>query len=103
MYKRQAYDSYDQTKYSIDSILFAIKSRHRKREIFVIGGKTLYDEAYKSCDKIYLTRIEGMHEADTTVDIEKYLENFTCIDRHKHVNPYPQPHCTFEIWERNDT
>ena len=96
-----AYDSYDQTKYSIDSILFAIKSRHAKREIFVIGGKTVYDEAYKTCDKIYLTRVEGMYTVDTTVNIEEYLKDFACIDRRKYVNPYPQPHCTMEIWERN--
>ena len=96
-----AYDSYDPTQYSMDSIVLAIASRHPNKEIFVIGGKTVYDEAYKSCNKIYLTRVEGMHTVDTTVDIEKYLENFTCTDKAKHVNPYPQPHCTFEIWERN--
>ena len=96
-----AYDSYDPTKYSTDSILFAIKSRHAKREIFVIGGKTVYDEAYKHCNKIYLTRIEGMHTVDTTVDIEEYLKDFTCTERAKYVNPYPEPHCTMEIWERN--
>ena len=59
-----------QTKYSIDSILFAIKSRHRKRE-HCYRRQNSYDEVYKR-DKIYLTRVEGMHEADTTVDIEKY-------------------------------
>ena len=36
---------------------------------------------------------------DTTVDIETYLEHFKCLQRIKHVNPYPQPHCQFEIWE----
>ena len=69
-----AYDSYDPTQYSMDSIVLAIASRHPNKEIFVIGGKTVYDEAYKSCNKIYLTRVEGMHTVDTTVDIEKYLE-----------------------------
>ena len=95
-----AYDSYDPRQYSLESIALSIASRHPRKEIFIIGGKTLYDLAYKFVNKIYLTRVEGTHTVETTVDLEEYLEHFKCLQRIKHVNPYPQPHCQFEIWEK---
>ena len=62
-----AYDSYDPRQYSLESIALSIASRHPKKEIFIIGGKTLYDELYKIANKIYLTRVEGTYTVDTSV------------------------------------
>lgn len=34
-------------------------------EIFIIGGGQIYEQAMKYTDKLYLTIVEGEHEADT--------------------------------------
>jgi dihydrofolate reductase len=36
-----------------------------KKEIFIIGGGQIYKQAIKIADKLYLTLVEGKHEADT--------------------------------------
>jgi len=97
-----AHDLYDHTKYSLETICTAIQSRHPSKDLWIIGGKHLYDDAYKFCDKILLTRIDGEHSVDTTVDILEYLKEFKKTKATKYVNPHPEPHCTFEIWERNE-
>tara|TARA_B100001057_G_C22839235_1_gene946410 strand:- start:879 stop:1400 length:522 start_codon:yes stop_codon:yes gene_type:complete len=95
-----AHDLYDHNQYSLESIITAIQSRHGTKDIYIIGGKKLYDDGYKFCDKIFLTRIEGAFSVDTTVDIMEYLKEFKKTKATKYVNPYPEPHCTFEIWDR---
>ncbi len=95
-----AHDLYDHTEYSLENIITAIQSRHPSKEIFIIGGKHLYDNAYKFCDKIYLTRVDGVHSVDTTCDITTYLKDYTQLTASKELNPHPQPHCTFEVWQR---
>lgn len=35
------------------------------REIFIIGGGQIYEQAIKLADKLYLTIVEGEYEADT--------------------------------------
>ena len=79
---------------------FNIGGLHPSKEIFIIGGKHLYDNAYKFCDKIYLTRVDGVHSVDTTCDITTYLKDYTQLTSSKELNPHPQPHCTFEVWQR---
>jgi len=39
------------------------------KEIFVIGGGSVYRQLLPLCDKAYITKIQGVYEADT------YLEN----------------------------
>jgi len=95
-----AHDCYDYTQYSLESIVTAIQSRHPTKQIYIIGGKHLYDDAYKFCNKILLTRIDGTHSVDTTVDIVEYLKDFKKTNSIGYVNPHPEPHCTFETWDR---
>lgn len=50
-----------------DSIDDAVKiaKKHDNDEIFFIGGGMVYDEAVKIADKLYLTIVEGIYDADT--------------------------------------
>ena len=91
-----AYDSYDHTKYSLETIVQAIQSRHPKRNIMIVGGKTLYDELYKIADTIYLTTIKGTYEVDTSVNRTRYLELFDRSYQHQ------TEECTFEIWNKKE-
>ncbi len=47
---------------SIDEALDTVKN---EEEVFFIGGASIYHEAIKIADKLYLTEVEGTKEADT--------------------------------------
>ena len=38
---------------------------HNDEELFIIGGASLYEQFYPMCDKMYLTEIDDVAEADT--------------------------------------
>jgi len=52
-----------------EAIEAAINEENRvnreNREIFIIGGGQIYEQAIKFADKLYLTLVEGEYEADT--------------------------------------
>jgi len=71
-----------------------IQKQNPKKDVFIIGGKQLYDSTESIVERIYLTRVKGAWFADTRIDLEKYL---TCF-RIETVRP--GNNCTYEIWKR---
>ena len=65
------------------------------KEVFVIGGKEIYEQCFPACEKIYVTRVHGKYDGDVTLDINKVLENFQLVETIKNKKI-----CTFETWER---
>lgn len=64
---------------------FEISAKYDSEEIFVIGGGMVYKSALPFADKLYLTLIEGTHEAD--VYFPTYEDVFTkVIAEEKHDN-----------------
>lgn len=49
----------------VSSIDAALKVSEGDTERFVIGGASVYQQFFSVADKLYLTRVEGMFEADT--------------------------------------
>ena len=96
-----AFDTYDPTHDKIDDILLSIEFRHPGREVFIIGGKTLYDAAYKICDRVYLTDIHGKYRCDTFCDISKYIENKSIVSSTSEAATRSGPGIQFSIWEAN--
>ena len=45
-------------------------------DIFVIGGVNILLQAKPVLDKLYITRIPGIYEADTQINLESFLEGF---------------------------
>jgi dihydrofolate reductase len=39
----------------------------KAHDLFIIGGKVLYEDFLPHCDTIYVTRIEGHYDCDTTL------------------------------------
>lgn len=56
------------------------KMRESDRTTWIIGGKEIYDQLIRLCDEIYLTRIPGVHRADTFMDTESILKDFSWMD-----------------------
>jgi dihydrofolate reductase len=42
-----------------------LKSVHKSRDVFVIGGGEIYNQLLQYCDTIYVTRIQNRYTADT--------------------------------------
>lgn len=50
--------------YSLEEAINLAKEKDEK-EIFIIGGGQIYEQGIKFADKLYLTIVEGLYEADT--------------------------------------
>lgn len=59
------------------SDLESFLEKDHKEEIFVIGGKTIYEIALPYADRLYITHIKKVYEGDTYLDID--LSNFKLI------------------------
>jgi len=77
----------------VDSIK-EIQKNNPKQNVFVIGGKQLYDATEPIVERVYLTRMKGAWFTDTRIELERYLACF----RIKTVRP--GTNCTYEIWDR---
>lgn len=65
------------------------------KDLFIIGGKEIYEQCFPACDKIYITRIHGGYKGNVSLDMDKVLEDFTLTASLKNTKV-----CTFETWER---
>lgn len=50
---------------SVEDAIAQAKDKPGSEEIFIIGGARLYETAMPLTDRLYLTMVEGTHEADT--------------------------------------
>jgi len=68
-----------------------LKEKHDE-EIFVIGGKTIYEIAFPYADKLYITHIKKVYEGDTYLDLD--LSEFKLVksDDNEELN--------FAVYER---
>lgn len=62
-----------------------------KKEIFIIGGGQIYEQAISIADKLYLTVVEGNYNADTF--FPDYSQFKKVVFRKE--SQYQQYHCTF--------
>lgn len=71
-----------------------IAVKHPDKKIFIIGGKQVYETTHDIIDRVYLTRFKLNYQADTRINLERFLSGF----RLKSVTPGKD--CTYEIWDR---
>ena len=71
-----------------------LQSQFPNKDVFVIGGKELYDSTASIIERVYLTRMKGGWFTDTRIELERYL---TCFQI-KSVRP--GTNCTYETWDR---
>lgn len=71
--------------------------RSKGREVFIIGGGTVYRQAIKIADVVYLTEIDCEVDGDTT--FEKLTDDWQLVASEKHPadanNDYPYDFKTF--------
>lgn len=69
-----------------------LKKNHEE-EIFVIGGKTIYEIAFPYAERLYITHIKKVYEGDTYLDLD--LSDFHLVKADDNQE------LTFAIYERN--
>ncbi|MGD9909287.1 MAG: dihydrofolate reductase, partial [Candidatus Izemoplasmatales bacterium] len=73
--------------------LFAYLKKPREEEIFVIGGKTIYELSFPYADRLYITHIKKEHVGDV------YLKKFDLSD-FKVISKEETEDLTFAVYER---
>lgn len=86
----------------VDSLEAALEvaNHHQYNESFVIGGGELYKHAFPLAQKIYLTKVDAVLEADTffpeldeDIWYQVYAENHPADERHAY-------NYSFQLWKR---
>jgi len=67
--------------------------------VWIIGGAQLIEHLINKIEAFYITRVRGTHTADTYIDIDNLLKNFTKISRYT-PQKSKQPSITFELWHK---
>ncbi|MFW5794292.1 MAG: dihydrofolate reductase [Bacillota bacterium] len=67
-------------------------SKNHQEEIFVIGGKTIYEQSIKYADKLYITYIKKTYEGDTYLKLN--------LDQFKKIKEVETKDLIFTIYER---
>ena len=75
----------------ISDLIGFLKTPHDE-EIFVIGGKTVYELAFPYADKLYITHIKKAHKGNVYLNFN--LDNFEIIQKKE------TPDLIFAIYER---
>ncbi len=65
-----------------------------EEEVFVIGGKSIYEVAFPYAKKLYITFIKGKYEGDTYLNFD--LSDFELVSKDEREN------LIFAIFERRD-
>jgi dihydrofolate reductase len=80
---------------NISAEVLTLQQQFPERDLYIIGGKQIYEDTADIIDRVILTRVKGNYWADTRIQLERYLAPF----RIKTVRPGTG--CTYEIWDRD--
>ena len=74
--------------------ILAIQKANPDKDVYIIGGKQLYEATESIIERVYLTRIKGGWFTDTRINLERMLATFQI----KSVSP--GDNCTYETCDR---
>jgi len=80
---------------SLDKLKRGLELYKGTEHLWIIGGKSIYEQLNPYCDKVYLTRInQDFPEADVKISLD-FLRDFDIIERIP-LNDYSE----VEVWQR---
>lgn len=77
---------------NIPNQLVDVARRYPNKEIFIIGGKTVFEQCRSVIEQIYLTRMNLDWRSSVKLDLDEFLDSFIL----RSVKPGDQ--CTYELW-----
>jgi len=78
----------------INEQVLSLQRQFPSKDIYIIGGKQVYENTADIVDRVILSRMKGNYWCDTRLQLDRYLAAF----RIRSVKPTPD--CTYEIWDR---
>lgn len=78
---------------SLDDALHIYKN---KKELFIIGGATLYEQTLSIAGRLYVTLIHGVFKGDTYFPEYRHLIGDVFIE----ISREDYPECSFVVYER---
>ncbi|CAM0058317.1 dihydrofolate reductase [Vibrio phage K406] len=80
---------------SMKCMEYLLRVGYWERDVFIIGGKSIYSQLHPYCDRVYLTRInKNFPDADVRINLD-FLCDYSIISNKK-LNEYSH----VEVWER---
>ena len=70
-------DDIEQIKGDVCEALKVLEKAHKGKDIFVIGGPTLLEQARPVINKAMITKINGEYLNDSSIDLHKFLSGLT--------------------------
>jgi dihydrofolate reductase len=61
---------------NVPDALKLLTLQYLDKDVFVIGGVNILLQAKPVLEKLYITRIPGIYDADTQINLENFLEGF---------------------------
>lgn len=74
--------------------VISLQKTFSDKNIFIIGGKEIFNQCQNIVERVYLTRMLGNWFSDTRIELDKWLTTYQI----KSVKPGNE--CTFEIWDK---
>lgn len=74
-------DEVEQVRGDVCEALKALKTHHKKKKIFVIGGPNLLLQSKPVLEKVFVTRIKGEFIHDTYINIDDFLDGMTLVNK----------------------
>lgn len=64
----------------VPKLINGVAREYYTKDIFVIGGANILLQAKPALEKLYITRIPGIYDSDTQIDLKLFLHGFKLIN-----------------------
>ena len=75
--------------------LVELQSQHPDKDIFIIGGASLFGDTKELIERVVLTRFADGYDCDVNMDLDSYLEGFGLIEQ------IAKDSGLYQIWKKN--
>jgi dihydrofolate reductase len=88
--KNNVYSEADHCFTDIDLAIESCKNQYPKKEIFIIGGQSIYDQCMNIIERFFVTDIDATYTCDKFFNFGYVKENFSIVIEHvKHHDIIP--------------
>ena len=71
-----------------------LQSQHPDKDIYIIGGASLFNDTRDLIERVVLTRFTESYDCDVVMDLDSYLEGFGLIEQ------TAKDSGLYQIWQR---
>jgi hypothetical protein len=79
----------------ITIILVELQSQHPDKDVYIIGGASLFRDTQDIVERVLLTRFTESYDCNVVMEIDSYLENFSLVEQ------TIKDSGLYQIWKKN--